>query len=105
MILGVLTGGVRFLAVENNQVIIGYDGGKKQAQYNASRLLEPANKVTLEAVLSEVLGESYTITVIAEDQYRPTASSTRGTPTPQQDDQRAVSATPVVEPGRPRWTH
>lgn len=99
MILGVLTGGVRFLAVENNQVIIGYDGGKKQAQYNASRLLEPANKVTLEAVLSEVLGESYTITVIAEDQYRPTASSTRGTPTPQQDDQRAVSATPVVEPG------
>lgn len=78
MILGVLTGGVRFLAVEGNQVIIGYDGTKKQAQYNASRLLEPENRATLEAVLSEVLGGPYGITVVAEDQYRPGARPASG---------------------------
>lgn len=93
MILGVLTGGVRFLAVEGNQVIIGYDGSKKQAQYNASRLLEPENRATLEAVLSEVLGSPYGITVVAEDQYRP-ASGTR-------DAAGSLAPAAVTEPAAP----
>lgn len=29
MLLGILTGGVRFLAIEQSEVIIGYDGSKK----------------------------------------------------------------------------
>lgn len=70
MLLGILTGGVRFLAIEQSEVIIGYDGSKKEAQYNARRLLEPENKATLESVLSDVLGGSYRITVLAEDQYQ-----------------------------------
>jgi hypothetical protein len=99
MILGVLTGGVRFLAVDGYQVVIGYDGSKKQAQYNASRLLEPENKATLEAVLSEVLGGPYAITVIAEDQYRPPARPAGGTQTPARADARAVPASPPVDQG------
>lgn len=70
MLLGILTGGVRFLGVEGNEVIIGYDGSKKEAQYNARRLLEPENKATLETVLSEVLNGPYRVSVMTEDQYR-----------------------------------
>lgn len=70
MLLGILTGGVRFLAIEQSEVIIGYDGSKKEAQYNARRLLEPENKATLESVLSDVLGGPHRVTVIAEDQYQ-----------------------------------
>lgn len=99
MILGVLTGGVRFLAVDGYQVVIGYDGSKKQAQYNASRLLEPENKATLEAVLSEVLGGPYAITVIAEDQYRPPARPASLAPAPARADQHVVPASPDVDQG------
>lgn len=80
-LLGILTGGVRFLAVEQSEVIIGYDASKQGANYNARRLLEPDNKATLEAVLSEVLGGVFRVSVIAEDQYqartRPMSSATQ----------------------------
>ena len=69
-LLGILTGGVRFLAIEQSEVIIGYDASKQGANYNARRLLEPDNKATLEAVLSEVLGGVFRVSVIAEDQYQ-----------------------------------
>jgi hypothetical protein len=75
-LLGILTGGVRFLAVEQSQVIIGFDGNKQGAPYSARRLLEPENKATLEAVLSEVLGGPHRIIVIAEDQYQPRVRTT-----------------------------
>ncbi len=99
MILGILTGGVRFLAVDGNQVIIGYDGSKKQAQYNASRLLEPENKATLEEVLSEVLGGAYAVTVIAEDQYRPPARSGHGSQVPTPGDEPVAVPSPEAPAG------
>lgn len=100
MLLGILTGGVRFLAIEQSEVIIGYDGSKKEAQYNARRLLEPENKATLESVLSDVLGGSYRITVLAEDQYqarpRPAAPVQPPTSMPQPPDSSQPVEDPVV---------
>ncbi|WP_423226694.1 DNA polymerase III subunit gamma/tau [Candidatus Amarolinea aalborgensis] len=101
MLLGILTGGVRFLAIEQSEVIIGYDGSKKEAQYNARRLLEPENKATLESVLSDVLGGSYRITVLAEDQYqarpRPAPVTVQPpTPAPQPPGSSQPMEDPVV---------
>ncbi len=101
MLLGILTGGVRFLAIEQSEVIIGYDGSKKEAQYNARRLLEPENKATLESVLSDVLGGSYRITVLAEDQYqarpRPAPVTVQpSTPAPQPSGSSQPMEDPVV---------
>jgi DNA polymerase-3 subunit gamma/tau len=98
MLLGILTGGVRFLAIEQSEVIIGYDGSKKEAQYNARRLLEPENKATLESVLSDVLGGSYRITVLAEDQYqaRPRPAAPVQPPTPQPPGNSQPVEDPVV---------
>lgn len=100
MLLGILTGGVRFLAIEQSEVIIGYDGSKKEAQYNARRLLEPENKATLESVLSDVLGGSCRITVLAEDQYqarpRPAAPVQPPTSMPQPPDSSQPVEDPVV---------
>jgi len=101
MLLGILTGGVRFLAIEQSEVIIGYDGNKKEAHYNARRLLEPENKATLESVLSDVLGGSYRITVLAEDQYqarpRPAPVTVQPpTPAPQPPGSSQPTEDPVV---------
>lgn len=97
MLLGILTGGVRFLAIEQSEVIIGYDGSKKEAQYNARRLLEPENKATLESVLSDVLGGPHRVTVIAEDQYQ---ALRRPTPSPPPAEKLTVDP-PEPRPAQP----
>ena len=68
--------GVRFLAVEGQEVIIGY---QEQGRYSVETILrQPAVVAALERALENVFGSPHTVRYVPEEHYRP-SEKTQGT--------------------------
>jgi len=83
--VGVLSSrrGVRFLAVEGQEVIIGY---QEQGRYSVETILrQPTVVAALERALANVFGSPHTVRYVPEEHYRP-GESTRGPGTAERGD-------------------
>lgn len=80
--------GVRFLAVEGQQVIIGY---QEQARYAVESVLQKPEVVeALERALSRLFGSPHSVKYVPEELYRPNAEA--------QSSHRAIT---VAQPSAP----
>ncbi|MCS7219740.1 MAG: DNA polymerase III subunit gamma/tau [Anaerolineae bacterium] len=80
--------GVRFLSIEGQQVIIGY---QEQARYAVENVLQKPEVVeALERALSHLFGSPHSVKYVPEESYRPGAET--------QPSRRATTAQPSAPP-------
>ncbi len=102
--LGVLSSrrGVRFLAVEGQEVIIGYE---ERVRYSVEQVLQRPHVVeALEQALSKVFGAPHTVKYVPMESYRPSSqrgSGTRETDSASSSEDQAMD--PLVETAVQEW--